>query len=358
MNNIKQLTAAVVGLRMGGGHASVYAKLPEYKLAAVCDINEELAKESSEKFGAGAYYTDYAEMLEKVKPDVVCVATPNTLHCEMTLQAIENGAKGVYCEKPVAMNIREAKAMRNAAEKKGAAMAVGHQRRMSAPYITMKKAIQDGLIGDVYLMRGLCAGDFLSDGTHTIDSLMYFNDDCDVNWVLGQIYRGPIASEEMIKANKYAYIGKRFGHNTERGAISSFQLANGVRCETLSGDQMLMPGRWYQDIEVFGSKGRLWRNNDQSDPPVKINNLDTKGEWKELPLVEENIDSGLFHAHKLFAETVLNGAEHPMSMAKAMKGFEVVMAIYESARLNARIEFPLLQEEFPLDLMIKERGEF
>ena len=110
-------------------------------------------------------------------------------------------------------------------------------------------------------------------------------------------------------------------------------------------------------MKYFGSKGRLWRNNDQSEPPVKIN---TGGEWVELPLICNADDDpyGLVNAHKLFADTVLNGSEHPMSMEKAMRGFEVVMSIYESARLNARIELPLLQEEFPLDLMLKERSDF
>lgn len=356
---MKELTAVVVGLNMGKGHASAYAKLPEYNLAAVCDLNEELAKKAAADFGNINYYTNYTEMLEKVNPDVVCVATPTKLHCEMTVQAIERGAKGVYCEKPIAINMREAKIMQAAAEKKGVALAIGHQRRVSSPYMTMKKAIKDGLIGEVYLMRGICAGDFLSDGTHTIDSLMYLNDDCAVQWVLGQIYMGAFATEEEQKANKYAYVGKRFGHNVERGAISSFQLENGVRCETLSGSHMLMPGRWYQDIEVFGSAGRLWRNNDQSNPPVKINTAKSNGEWVELPLIDSTeTDYGLGNAHRLFADMVQNGAKHPMSMANAMKGFEIVMAIYESARLNARIELPLLQDEFPLDLMINERGVF
>jgi predicted dehydrogenase len=350
------LTAAVVGLRMGDGHASAYHKLPEYKLAAVCDLNEALAKEKAAEYGGIPYFTDYTEMLEKIKPDVVNVATPNTLHCEMTVKAAEMGAKGVYCEKPIAMCMREARAMRDACAAKNIPLAIGHQRRVSAPYMTMRKAIVDGLIGDVYLIRGICAGDFLSDGTHTIDSLLYLNGDCAVEWVLGQIYRGPFASEEDQKKNRYAYNGKRFGHNTERGAISSFQLANGVRCETISGDQMLMSGRWYQDIEVFGSKGRLWRNNDQSDPPVKIN---TKGEWEALPLIDTEFgDSGLMNAHKMFAETVLKGTPHPMSMENAMRGFEVVMSIYESARLNARIVLPLEQDEFPLDLILLAKGEF
>ncbi|MCL2664359.1 MAG: Gfo/Idh/MocA family oxidoreductase [Defluviitaleaceae bacterium] len=351
------LTAAVIGLRMGGGHANIYNNLSEYKLAGLCDIDEAVAQEASAKYGGVPYYADYKKMLDEIKPDVVCVATPNTLHCEMTLEAAaRDSTKGIYCEKPIAVNMREARAMRDACEAKNIPLCIGHQRRMSAPYITMRDAIVNGLIGEVYLIRGICAGDFLSDGTHTVDSLMYLNGDHPAEWVLGQIYRGPFASEEEQKENRYAYNGKRFGHNTERGAISNIMFSNGVRAETVTGDQMLMKGRWYQDIEVFGSKGRLWRNNDQSEPPVMIN---TTGEWVNLPFsVEDEKNYGLKAAHGLFAKTVCSGAKHPMDMETAMKGFDIVMGVYESARLNARVGFPLAQEEFPLDLMLKERGEF
>ncbi|MCL2709001.1 MAG: Gfo/Idh/MocA family oxidoreductase [Defluviitaleaceae bacterium] len=352
---MSKLSAVVVGLNMGKAHVAAYADLPEYRLAAVCDLNAELANEIASQHEGCEVFTDYAEMLDKIKPDIVNVSTPNVLHCDMVVAAAESGARGVYCEKPIAMNLREARIMQNACETAGIPLAIGHQRRVSDPYATMRKAITDGLIGEVYLIKGICAGDFLSDGTHTIDSLLYLNGDCGVLWVLGQVYRGEFASEEEVKANRYAYTGKRFGHNVERGAISSFQLENGVRCETVSGGELLMPGRWYQDIEIFGKNGRIWRNNDNSDPAVMIN---TNGKWEALPLTgNTGWDSGLRRAHGLFAQTVLNGDEHPMSMKNAMKGFEVVMSIYESARLNEKIVLPLKQDEFPLDLMLRERGE-
>jgi predicted dehydrogenase len=220
----------------------------------------------------------------------------------------------------------------------------------------MRNAIKNGLIGDVYLVRGICAGDFLSDGTHTVDSMMFLNGDCSAEWVVGQIFRGRKATKEELELNRFAYTGTRFGHHVEQGALSSFQLSNGVRCETSTGAMMLMPGRIYQDIEVFGSKGRIWRNNDYSDPHVMIN---TDGSWAELPIDAALTDiGGLETAHKLFADTVINGTENPLALKNAMKGFEVVMSIYESARLNARIELPLAQDEFPLNLMIQDRGDF
>jgi len=353
---MEKLTVAVVGLNMGLGHVNSYANLPEYELAAICDINLELAKDISDKYNNVPYYNNYTDMLRIIKPDVVCVATPTALHCEMTLEAIGAGVKGVYCEKPIAINMREARAMDAASNKSGTQIVVGHQRRVSAPYRTMKKVIADGMIGDIYLARGMCAGDILSDVTHTIDSLLYFNNDCDIEWLLGQIYRGKKASREEYEKDKYTYIGTRFGHNIEKGAMACFQLSNGVRCEIFSGRQMLMPGRVYQDIEVFGSAGRIWRNNDSANPQLQIN---TKGFWEEYPVYHANYDndSGVNNAHKLFAQTILEGKPHPLCIANAMRGFEAVMAIFESARTTAIIEMPLRQDEYPLDVLLRERGD-
>jgi hypothetical protein len=180
------------------------------------------------------------------------------------------------------------------------------------------------------------------------------NGDCDVAWVLGQLYRGPKASDEEKRKNRYAYVGTRFGHNIERGAMACFQLSNGVRCEIFVGDQLLMPKRFYQDIEVFGSSGRIWRNNDSSVPPLMIN---TDGQWDGLPVIDDRDgDSGLINAHRLFADTVLRGTEHPLGMRNAYRGFETVMSVFESARLNRLITPPLEQDEYPLDLLINERN--
>jgi hypothetical protein len=57
-------------------------------------------------------------------------------------------------------------------------------------------------------------------------------------------------------------------------------------------------------------------------------------------------------AYCLFAQMVRIGAPHPMAGTIALRGFEVVMAIYESARLRRKITLPLQQERFPLELLV------
>lgn len=352
----KQLRAAVVGCRMGQHHAKALAALSMYELVALCDIREEAAAELAGQTGCHCVYTDYSLMLKEIRPDVVVIATPNNLHAPMTLEAANTGVSGIYCEKPMAVSLGEAQAMLAVCREKGISLVVGHQRRMSPVYKTMRKLIKEGVLGDVYLLRGTCAGDILSDGTHTLDSMLYLTGDEDIRWVLGQIYRGPSEPPEVVAENPWAFTGRRYGHAVERGAMAAFEFVSGIRGEALTGEARF-PGRAYQDIEVFGSKGRLWRAGDSAGDEVLLMSEATGGKWEPVSLCVDDGDGSFEDVFGRFAGMIREGEYHPLNGENAMRSFEAVMAIYESARLRARIELPLLQERFPLDVLIKEGYE-
>ena len=344
----KKLRVAVVGLVMGTGHALTYQKLDCYELCALCDISEDALVKAKERTGCDALYTDYGQMLNEAKPDVVCVATPNNLHEDMTIQAAHAGVKAVYCEKPITMSMGGALKMQKACRDNGTCLVIGHQRRVSSVYRKMKEIIDSGDLGEIYLMRGSCGGDFLTDGTHTIDSLMFLNDDRPVKWVVSQVYRGRKATDEEKKADRYIFNGTRYGHNIEEGAVAMFEFSNGIRGETQTGTARIME-RGYQDIEIFGSRGRLWRPGDQADPPLLLN---TDGEFR--PVDFEPVNDSLANAHQLTADWVLGGEQPSLGIDTALKGFELVMAIYESARTHSKLELPLGQMEYPLDIALRD----
>lgn len=342
-----KVRAAVVGLKMGAQHAKSYAQLDDFDLCGLCDANPETLREVAQQVGNPPQYTSFADMLAEQKPEVAAIATPNHLHESMTIQAVEAGVKAVYCEKPITLNMAAAIRMRDVCRDAGVALIIGHQRRMSAPYRTMRQLIEAGAIGEIEVVRGSCAGDMLSDGTHLVDSLMYLFDDTDVRWVLGQVYRGRKATAAELAVNRFQYCGTRYGHNVEEGAMAVFQFANGIRAEIMTGT-LWRSARGYQDIEVFGKKGRLLRAGDSARPALLI---DDGSGWRDAGVVPG--DSGLLDAHRQTAVVVREGGSHPMEMARAIKGFEVIMAIYESARIHARLDLPLNQMAFPLDLMLQ-----
>jgi predicted dehydrogenase len=339
---------AVIGCNMGKNHALACERLDAYELVAVCDLIEEKARDLSRQTKRAKAYTDVSVMLAEQKPDVVCIATPNTTHKALTLQAADAGVRGIYCEKPMAANLADARMMADICKSKGIPLVIGHQRRMLTEFRKMRELMEAGEIGEIRYIRGQCAGDMLTDGTHTIDTIMYLLDDADASWVIGQIYRKK--AEESADPNRRT--GWRYGHAVENGAISMIQFQNGVRAEVFTGE-MRYPERGYQDIEVVGTKGRLWRPGDYAERPLLLSQ-GASGQWSDVPLENNNSSRILDDVFAQFAETIRHGTPHPMNADVALKGMELLIAVFESARLNNRVELPIQQDRFPLELLIEE----
>jgi predicted dehydrogenase len=149
----------VIGLRGRGlNHLQSMSKTPNVELAAICDVDESVVSErldSAQKLGLAKpkTYGDVRKMLEDKSIDAVTIATPNHWHSLMAIWACQAG-KDVYVEKPCSHNWYEGKQLVAAANKYNRIVQHGTQSRSGA-----KEAIQhlrDGLIGDVYLSRGLC----------------------------------------------------------------------------------------------------------------------------------------------------------------------------------------------------------
>ena len=100
------------------------------EIVAFCDIIKERAEKGAAEYGVeGArVYEDYHDLLADSEVEVVHVLTPNVAHCPITVAAFEAG-KHVYCEKPMAHNTEDAKAMLDAWKKSGKQFTIGYQNR-------------------------------------------------------------------------------------------------------------------------------------------------------------------------------------------------------------------------------------
>lgn len=356
------IRTAVVGLNMGRNHVRVFHESPYFEIVAVCDLDPDRNEWILQNVLTCPAYTDYGQMLAETDVDAVVIATPNNLHESMTIAAVDSGVKGVYCEKPMAVSMQQANRMVKRSREAGVALMIGHQRRLTPVYQTMRELIADGEIGDVYLVRGTCAGDFLSDGTHTVDSIRYLLDDRHPSWVLAALYRQPLGE---ILYNGQAFDGYRYGHQVESGMSAVVEFEGRIRAEIFTGG-LWLPGRAYQDIEVFGTKGRIWRAGDSADPELLIETGQGGGfEPVQVRRPEETgagLDGGGHGANlpertqvaEVFANMIWNGENSIMSGQNALGTQEIVMAAYESARSNSRVTFPITQFDYPLDLMIED----
>jgi predicted dehydrogenase len=152
---------AVVGLRgQGNSHIRAYSGMQDVEIAALVDIDESILDqrlEQVEKSGRKrpARYVDIRKMLEDKEIDAVSIATPNHNHALQTIWSLQAG-KNVYCEKPQTHNIFEAKQVVAAARKYDKIVQGGVNARSHGGPMEAVKHMRDGLIGDVYMARGLC----------------------------------------------------------------------------------------------------------------------------------------------------------------------------------------------------------
>ena len=115
-------------------HVPNLKKNPRYNVYAVTDISESAAKGLAEKAGAEYWTTDVDELLSDKKVDVVFITTRHDSHAELTIKAAEAG-KHVLCEKPMALNIEECRAIAECVRRNNIKYTVGYNRGL-APMIT------------------------------------------------------------------------------------------------------------------------------------------------------------------------------------------------------------------------------
>lgn len=144
-----QLKAGVIGLGiLGSQHVRFLADQPEVEVAAVADIRSERAQEVGGQVGAQPY-ADYHCMLKEQKLDIAVIATPDPLHKEPVLAAIEAGVPTIIQEKPMATAVDDAEEMLEAAERAGACIFINFSNRGSLLDRATYYVIRQGLLGEV-----------------------------------------------------------------------------------------------------------------------------------------------------------------------------------------------------------------
>ncbi len=152
----KVIGGAVIGYGgMGEFHSKKMKTVDGVKLVGVYDINPERNK-VAESNGIHAYVSR-EELLADPKIELVTVATPNEVHKEIVLAALAAG-KSVISEKPVAMDSAELEEMIAAAKKCGKLFTVHQNRRWDEDYLTIRKIIEDGELGNVFRIESRVHG--------------------------------------------------------------------------------------------------------------------------------------------------------------------------------------------------------
>ncbi len=134
-----------------GMHAFPLHLLANVQVRAVCDVKFEARQTAAALLGCEAY-EDYHEMLGRDDIDVVHILTPHYLHAPMAIDAM-NAGKHVLTEKPMAINMEDARAMVEAARRNNVTLGVISQNRYNSASVAVKAAISDGSLGKIVGQR-------------------------------------------------------------------------------------------------------------------------------------------------------------------------------------------------------------
>lgn len=154
---------------MGKTHAlalrnvqAVMGDVPSVALVNLCDDPADRAAAMAAQFGFDRSTDDWRALIADPHVQIVSITTPNRMHRDMALAAIEAG-KHVWCEKPMALNLADAEAMAAAARRRGVVTMVGYNYLRNPAYRHAQRLIADGAIGRLVHFRGWVDEDYQAD---------------------------------------------------------------------------------------------------------------------------------------------------------------------------------------------------
>jgi predicted dehydrogenase len=160
----------LIGYRfMGKAHSNAWRQAPRFfnlkaniELHTICGRNAASVQAARAQLGWQNAATDWHEVVESPLIDIVDIGTPNDSHAEIAIAAARNG-KHILCEKPLALNVKQAEAMLTAAQKAKVVHMVCHNYRRIPAIALAKKMIGEGALGKFFHFRARYAQDWLLD---------------------------------------------------------------------------------------------------------------------------------------------------------------------------------------------------
>lgn len=336
---MKTYNVGVIGTGgISNAHIGGITKLPDVKLYAVCDINEQAAKNAAEKHDVPHIFTDYKKMLEMEELDAVHVCTPNFMHMPPTVDAL-NAGKHVIVEKPIGRNAEEGKAMVEAAKKSGKKLMVAQSMRFTPGSDVVKRFIDDGALGEIYFGRvwalrrrgipgwGVFTNKELQGGGPLIDIGVHVLDLC--LYLMGN--PKPIAASGKV----YTKIGNTPGHvgvwgswdhekyTVEDYAAGLIRLDNGATI-VLESSFAANLGDERMNVALMGTRGGA------DTSPLKIYGEEHGTLIDTTPAHLPNYSSYDVEVAK-FYEAIKNDTEVPVTGEQALNVIKILDAIYKSS---------------------------
>ena len=323
------LRMAVIGCGpIGLLHAEAIARSPYAELGAVCDRDHDRAEAASRRFGVKAYL-DARELLEKEPLDGVSAATPDHLHAEVALPALA-ASRHVFCEKPLAGSLEEARRMVEAAAGRGVHLAVNYNRRFAFGYRKARELIAAGKIGAVdsavVTVTDQTPWPEVARTPHVIlTNLLTHHID------LLRVFAGEVRSV-------HALFGKTAPGELVREVVLSFEFAGGAVGAIIAGYRDRQ-SRTSERMEIAGSLGAIAIEDATRRVTLFEKDPDSLASFSPNHFVEGDTFYDTLKAHvEAFIEQVAAGREPPVTGRDGLRAMEIAAAAVESHRQGRSIE--------------------
>jgi myo-inositol 2-dehydrogenase / D-chiro-inositol 1-dehydrogenase len=265
---MRRINLAVIGTgRMGSVHVrNIVRQIPEANLVAICDIRLEVAQAVADECGIQRVVKDFHELLADKTIEAILIATSTPTHAFIMKDAARAG-KHIFCEKPLALDLKEIDEALAAVEKVGVKLQVGFNRRFDKSFQRVHEIVASGEIGRPCILRitdrdpdfpamefmRASGGIFLDLAIHDFDMVRYQVGEVDEVYAVGSVLINPELNE----------------FNDVDTDVVTLRFANGA-VGAIDNSRKAVYG-YDQRLEVFCSNGTALAENETESTVVKGN---------------------------------------------------------------------------------------
>lgn len=338
------IRAALIGCgRIAERHLRLLTAMPEFTLVAASDIHAEKARNAAGRFGCTPY-SDYREMLEKEKLDLVHVLTPSGSHAAIALEAMETVAN-VLVEKPMALSLANADAMIEKSERLHRRLFVVKQNRYNLPVLKLREALDGGRFGRLTLgairvrwcrrqdyydqdaYRGTWAmdgGALTNQASHHVDMLQ---------WMFGDVAEVSAMTARRlvdIEAEDTAVAVVRFAN----GAVGTIEATTAARPTDIEASISVLGERGIVEIGGFAlNEMKRWTFETAQEDDADVLSTYRTNPPDVYGFGHHTYFAGVARAIAFDTAPEIDGRE-------GRKSLELIVALYESAERNAPVAYP------------------
>ncbi|MEG2908458.1 MAG: Gfo/Idh/MocA family oxidoreductase [Erysipelotrichaceae bacterium] len=319
-------------------------------IVAICDLQESNMDSLLEKFDLNnskiKKYINYEDMIKCEEPELVGIATESGEHARIALKCIKNKIN-VIIEKPIAMSMKDARDICNAAKQYDVVVCANHQNRFNKSIIKVREAIDNGDFGKLYhgtahvrwnrdknyYDQAKWRGTWAQDGGCLMNQCIH-NADL-LRWMMGDEIEEVMAYTDNLH---HDYL------EAEDLGIAIIKFKNGSY-GTFEGTVNVYPKNLEETLYIFGEKGTVKIGGKSVNVIEEWNFEKNEDSNKIKEEFSENPESVYGFGHDPLYKDVINAINthsKPLVDAEAgMRALELVLAIYQSAKLGKAIKLPL-----------------